>query len=163
MTRLNSQQDAPEPPTFRQLRDDGGIDCVELMKSVPAKHDFFIGFDSDGCVFDSMEIKHKECFCPAFIKHFNLQPASKYAREVWEFVNLYSKTRGCNRFLAVREAIRHINQRSEFARRGVKKGLPRFFAGRFAGSYQDGLIAEFVAALPDTPPWERCQVINYFN
>jgi hypothetical protein len=68
----------------------------------PAK-EFFIGIDSDGCVFDTMEIKQKECFCPAFIKHFDLQKISKYARETWEFVNLYSTTRGCNRFLAVNE------------------------------------------------------------
>jgi hypothetical protein len=33
-----------------------------------------------------------------FIKHFHLQAESKYAREVWDFVNLYSKTRGANRF-----------------------------------------------------------------
>ena len=25
---------------------------------------FFVGIDSDGCAFDTMEIKHKECFCP---------------------------------------------------------------------------------------------------
>lgn len=83
------------------------------------RHDFFIGFDSDGCVFDSMELKHKECFCPAFIKHFNLQAASKYAREVWEFVNLYSKTRGFNRFLALKKALELIAQRAVFASRGV--------------------------------------------
>ena len=29
-----------------------------------------------------------------FVKHHNLQAVSKYAREVWDFVNLYSKTRG---------------------------------------------------------------------
>ena len=62
---------------------------------------FFIGIDSDGCVFDAMDIKHKECFCPAFIKHFGLQAAYRPAREVWEFVNLYSSRRGTNRFQAV--------------------------------------------------------------
>ena len=60
-------------------------DYLNEMKTLEKKHEFFIGFDSDGCVFDSMEVKHKECFCPAFIKHYNMQPASKYAREVWEF------------------------------------------------------------------------------
>ena len=59
---------------------------------------FFIGIDSDGCAFDAMEIKHKECFCPAFIKHFSLQAAYRPAREVWEFLNLYSSRRGTNRF-----------------------------------------------------------------
>ena len=31
-----------------------------------------MGIDSDGCAFDTMEVKHKECFIPAFIKHFGL-------------------------------------------------------------------------------------------
>ncbi|MFV0443683.1 MAG: HAD family hydrolase, partial [Planctomycetaceae bacterium] len=45
------------------------------------QHDFLVGIDSDGCAFDSMEIKHKECFIPAFINHMHLQAISKYARE----------------------------------------------------------------------------------
>ena len=84
--------------------------------------DFFIGIDSDGCVFDTMEIKQKECFCPAFIKHFGLQAASKYARQVWEFVNLYSRDRGCNRFLAVQKALALIAGWPVFAERGLKVG-----------------------------------------
>ena len=71
------------------------------LKALPRQSDFFIGFDSDGCVFDTMELKHKECFCPAVVKHMGCQPVSKAAREVWDFVNLYSQTRGCNRFLAL--------------------------------------------------------------
>lgn len=77
------------------------MDYIAQLKNLPKQHDYFIGFDSDGCVFDTMELKHKECFCPAVIKHMGCQPVSKAAREVWDFVNLYSKTRGCNRFLAI--------------------------------------------------------------
>jgi phosphoglycolate phosphatase-like HAD superfamily hydrolase len=83
-----------------------------LIDLKPSK-DFFIGFDSDGCVFDTMEIKHKECFCPQFIKHFGLQKISKYARESWEFVNLYSKTRGTNRFNALTRSIDLLKARKE--------------------------------------------------
>ena len=32
------------------------------------RNDFFIGIDSDGCVFDTMEVKHKECFIPNMIQ-----------------------------------------------------------------------------------------------
>src|SRR5690606_22036522 len=74
---------------------------------------------SDGCVFDSMEIKHKECFAPMFIKHFRLQPVSKYAREVWEFVNLYSKSRGINRYPALSNALNLLGDRHEVQARGV--------------------------------------------
>ena len=48
------------------------------------ERDFFVGIDSDGCVFDTMELKHKECFIPAFIQHYGLQGVSKYAREAAE-------------------------------------------------------------------------------
>ena len=95
------------------------MDAIETMRNLPKKHDFFIGIDSDGCVFDTMEVKQKECFCPNFIRSFGFQAASKYAREVWEFVNLYSKTRGCNRFLAVARALELIAERPEFAARGI--------------------------------------------
>lgn len=71
------------------------------LKQFAPKHKFFIGIDSDGCAFDTMEIKHKECFIPNIIKHWLLQPVSKYARAAAEFVNLYSKWRGINRFPAL--------------------------------------------------------------
>jgi len=95
------------------------MDYVSEMKDLKKKHDFFVGIDSDGCVFDTMEIKQKECFCPAFIKRFGLQPASRFAREVWEFVNLYSKSRGCNRFLAVQQSFKLMAERPIFAERGL--------------------------------------------
>ncbi|MCX7806925.1 MAG: HAD family hydrolase, partial [Planctomycetota bacterium] len=94
-------------------------DIRKLMELKPEK-EFFIGIDSDGCVFDTMEIKHKECFTPMFIKHFRLQAASKYAREVWEFVNLYSKTRGINRFPSLVRCLNLCGERDEIKARGVK-------------------------------------------
>jgi phosphoglycolate phosphatase-like HAD superfamily hydrolase len=90
-----------------------------LVEFQPSK-EFFVGIDSDGCVFDSMEIKHKECFTPMFIRYFGLQAASKYAREVWEFVNLYSKTRGINRFPALSNALDLLARRTEVQARGVR-------------------------------------------
>jgi phosphoglycolate phosphatase-like HAD superfamily hydrolase len=90
------------------------------LRNLKLKKDFFIGIDSDGCVFDTMEIKQKECFCPNFIKFYNLQRISKYARETWEFVNLYSKTRGINRFKALIEAVDLLNDRDEVKKRHAK-------------------------------------------
>ena len=95
-------------------------DAAEQLKAFQPSKDFFVGIDSDGCVFDSMEIKHKECFTPMFIKHFGLQPVSKYAREVWEFVNLYSKTRGINRFPALSNALNFLKERPEVQARNVE-------------------------------------------
>ena len=94
-------------------------DPAQVLRDFQPKQDFFIGIDSDGCVFDSMEIKHKECFAPMFVKHHNLQAVSKYAREVWDFVNLYSKTRGANRFPALTRALNLLKDRPEVQARNV--------------------------------------------
>ncbi len=61
------------------------------------KHEFFVGIDSDGCVFDTMGIKQRECFCPWLIAFFGLQPVAQAVRECKEFADLFSKTRGANR------------------------------------------------------------------
>ncbi len=74
---------------------------------------FLVCIDSDGCVFDTMEIKHKECFCPSYIDHFDLQPVSKYARDSWDFANLYSATRGVHRLRALLRALEVLAPRKE--------------------------------------------------
>ena len=94
-------------------------DPAHILRDFTPTKEFFVGIDSDGCIFDSMEIKHKECFTPMFIKHFRLQAVSKYAREVWEFVNLYSKDRGANRFPALARAVRLLGARAPVQARGV--------------------------------------------
>ena len=95
-------------------------DSAQALKDLKPENEFFIGIDSDGCIFDTMEVKHKECFCPNFVYHYGLQPVSKYAREAWEFINLYSKSRGCNRFLAVTGALELLERRAEVKARGAK-------------------------------------------
>ncbi len=95
-------------------------DPAQILRDFKPSKELFVGIDSDGCIFDSMEIKHKECFTPMFIKHFELQAVSKYAREVWEFVNLYSKTRGANRFPALARAVQLLGARRQVQARGVK-------------------------------------------
>src|SRR5262245_10727967 len=94
-------------------------DPAQVLRDFKPAKEFFIGIDSDGCIFDSMEIKHKECFTPMFIKHFKLQAVSKYARECWDFVNLYSKTRGANRFPALVRALNLLRERPQVQARKV--------------------------------------------
>jgi phosphoglycolate phosphatase-like HAD superfamily hydrolase len=53
-----------------------------------------------------------------------LQGVSKYAREAAEFVNLYSKSRGINRFPALVEALQWTNKRPEVKARGIKVDIP---------------------------------------
>src|SRR5437763_16438236 len=94
------------------------ISAQELAALAP-KSEFFVGIDSDGCVFDSMEIKHKECFCPQIIKYWDLQSISKYAREAVEFINLYSKWRGTNRWQALMSTLDLLLEATEGSKRGA--------------------------------------------
>lgn len=87
--------------------------------SFSARHGRMIACDSDGCAFDVMDLKHNECFCPAFIKHFGLQRHARAAREVWEFVNLRGRTRGSNRFAALGLALRLLAEHPSVAGRDV--------------------------------------------
>lgn len=93
------------------------------LGSFAPHHDYFVGIDSDGCAFDAMEIKHKECFVPATIQTWSLQAASSLARETWEFVNLYSVYRGQNRWVALVRFFDLLRQRPEVLERGVQ--VPR--------------------------------------
>jgi len=67
-----------------------------------------------------MELKHKECFCPATINCWDLQAVSRFAREAAEFVNLYSRTRGMNRYPALIRTLELLGQRESAVRRGYK-------------------------------------------
>jgi len=94
-------------------------DPREQLKAFRPRCEHFVGIDSDGCAFDTMEPKHKECFCPTTIWKWDLAAVSKYAREAWDFVNLYSKMRGCNRFHALQHVMNLLRERPEVVRRGV--------------------------------------------
>jgi phosphoglycolate phosphatase-like HAD superfamily hydrolase len=92
-------------------------DHARSLKELHPHHEFFVGIDSDGCAFDTMEIKHKECFIPNIIKYWNLQAVSKYAREAAEFVNLYSQWRGINRWPALVMVFDLLRERREVQKR----------------------------------------------
>lgn len=87
--------------------------------SAPSTKEFFIGIDSDGTVFDSMEIKHKRVFQPVAIKIFDLgETAEDYCR-IAEAINLYSVLRGVNRFEGLALAFKRLAKQSEAGARAV--------------------------------------------
>jgi len=90
----------------------------DILTNMKPGKEFLVCVDSDGCVFDNMELKHKECFCPATVNVWGLQSVSRYARESAEFVNLYSKTRGANRFPALIRTLELLGARKEARERG---------------------------------------------
>jgi len=100
-----------------------GCTREDLINFKP-QHDVFVGIDSDGCVFPTMEIKQKQCFHKLIVSHWRLEKIEKYVRESAEFANLYSKHRGRNRFLCLLLSIDLIRDRPEVLASGVK--LPAF-------------------------------------
>ena len=77
---------------------------LDDLKNLPKQHDSFVGVDSDGCVFDTMSVKQKDHFHPLIIKYWGLERCEKELRACAEFVNLYSRFRGINRFPALLHA-----------------------------------------------------------
>jgi phosphoglycolate phosphatase-like HAD superfamily hydrolase len=60
--------------------------------------EFLVCVDSDGCAMDTMEVKHRKCFGPKIVEIWNLRNVEERFLEIWNDVNLYTKTRGINRF-----------------------------------------------------------------
>jgi phosphoglycolate phosphatase-like HAD superfamily hydrolase len=83
-------------------------DPAQPLKDFEPKHEFFVGIDSDGCAFDTMGIKQRECFCPWMIAYFGLQPVAQAARQCKEFADLFSRTRGANRHKTVKRIIAEL-------------------------------------------------------
>ena len=83
-------------------------DPAKPLKDFQPKQKFFVGIDSDGCAFDSMGIKQRECFCPWMIAYFHLQPVAQAARECKDFADLFSKTRGANRHKTIKRILTEL-------------------------------------------------------
>jgi phosphoglycolate phosphatase-like HAD superfamily hydrolase len=106
------------------------VDPAQPLKDFKPKHKFFVGIDSDGCAFDTMGIKQRECFCPWMIGYFGLQPVAQAARECKDFADLFSKTRGANRHKTLKLIIADLLPRHPMTKgRGFKvPQYPHYFA-----------------------------------
>ena len=62
------------------------------------KHDYLVCVDSDGCAMDTMDIKHFHCFGPRAVDVFGIGTVRDEFLEIWNEINLFSMTRGINRF-----------------------------------------------------------------
>ena len=73
------------------------------------KHDYLVCVDSDGCAMDTMDCKHIHCFGPCMVAEWGLQEWEKPILERWNEINLYSMTRGINRFKGLSIALTEID------------------------------------------------------
>lgn len=61
------------------------------------KKNYLLCVDSDGCAMDTMNVKHVKCFGPCFVDEWQIEKPEKVLKR-WNEINLYSLTRGINRF-----------------------------------------------------------------
>ena len=73
------------------------------------RHDYLVCVDSDGCAMDTMDCKHFHCFGPCMVAEWGLREWEKPILERWNVINLYSMTRGINRFKGLSMALTEIN------------------------------------------------------
>ena len=85
------------------------------------EHEILICIDSDGTIMDTMTIKHVECFGPAFIDIFDIKEHKCDILKHWNDTNLYTKTRGINRFQGLKEILEYIDSKYNIKFEGVDK------------------------------------------
>lgn len=61
---------------------------------------FVFCVDSDGCAMDTMTYKHQLFFGPLAADYFAVADQASFLKE-WDRINLYSRTRGVNRFVGL--------------------------------------------------------------
>jgi len=83
---------------------------MSIFDSFERKHDYLVCVDSDGCVMDTMNCKHFHCFGPCMVDEWELDQWRDAILERWNVINLFSMTRGINRFKGLAMALGEINQ-----------------------------------------------------
>ena len=72
--------------------------------------DYLICVDSDGCAMDTMNSKHIRCFGPCMVEEWKLETWKEAILTRWNEINLYTMTRGINRFQGLSMALQEISE-----------------------------------------------------
>ena len=84
---------------------------MSIFDSFERKHDYLVCVDSDGCVMDTMNCKHFNCFGPCMVTEWGLEEWKDEILDRWNVINLFSMTRGINRFKGLAMALGEIDQK----------------------------------------------------
>ena len=84
---------------------------MSIFDSFIRKHDYLVCVDSDGCVMDTMNCKHFHCFGPCMVAEWGLEEWKDEILKRWNVINLFSMTRGINRFKGLAIALSEINEK----------------------------------------------------
>ncbi len=80
------------------------------LNTFEKKRDFLICVDSDGCAMDTMDVKHFTCFGPCMVREWQLGKWETAILARWNEINLYTMTRGVNRFKGLAMALCEISE-----------------------------------------------------
>ena len=80
------------------------------LQAFAKQKDYLICVDSDGCAMDTMDIKHFRCFGPCMVEEWGLEEWAEPILNRWNAINLYSGTRGINRFKGLALALTEIDK-----------------------------------------------------
>ena len=83
--------------------------------------DTLICIDSDGCAMDTMNVKHFECFGPEYVKSYGLEAYEEEALAYWNEINLFTTTRGINRFKGLAMGLREMANRHNLCISGLEE------------------------------------------
>ena len=84
---------------------------MSIFDTFERKHDYLICVDSDGCVMDTMNCKHFYCFGPCMVTEWGLEEWKDEILARWNEINLFSMTRGINRFKGLAIALSEIHEK----------------------------------------------------
>lgn len=84
---------------------------MSIFDSFVRKHDYLVCVDSDGCVMDTMNCKHFHCFGPCMVTEWGLEEWKDDILNRWNVINLFSMTRGINRFKGLAMALGEIDKK----------------------------------------------------
>jgi len=82
---------------------------MSIFDTFERKHDYLVCVDSDGCVMDTMNCKHFHCFGPCMVTEWGLEEWKDEILDRWDVINLFSMTRGINRFKGLAMALKEID------------------------------------------------------
>lgn len=74
------------------------------------RKEFLVCIDSDGCVMDTMDLKHDKCLAPCMLMVWELGEYKIELTARWREINLYSLDRGTNRFRGLAKMLKEVNE-----------------------------------------------------
>ena len=119
---------------------------MKTLADYQKQKDWLVCVDSDGCAMDTMDIKHFRCFGPCMVAEWGLWAWQEAILARWNTVNLYTMTRGINRFKGLALALSEIHDR--YCPIPDVEDLVHW--AEHSGELSNGALAAAIAQKPDS-------------